>query len=200
LGDEGAASLLEAFLKSQFLEDRITAVQAMGRLRTPRSAAVLRKAFTDSKQDPTVRVAAAGSLGMLGESVPDAYALLAATEPEKVLRSVRGKDAELSSYETFRLQGLALLALGHMGNPGVVDAIHPLLKARAAQIRVAAADAIVRLLASYKPAVATPAPRPAAPAAEIPAAPESEAAPATAPADAPTLPAGPTLHTSGGKE
>ncbi len=200
LGDEASADSLEAFTKSQFLEDRLVAVQAMGAVKNARSILVLKKMFRGTRQDPAVRIAASASLAMLGEPAGTEPALQAALDPAGVLRAARPKDAEIRGVEVVGLQTLALVSLGRMGDPALVQKIHPLLSSQDGKVRVAAAKAILELLKG-QPLTATPkaTSRPALPPAKTGG--EPTVVPVTAPAPT-SEPAGTPspLRTSGGKD
>lgn len=227
LGDQRAAALLRAFTKSQFLEDRIIAVQGLGRVRQASSAYFLRKLLSKRKEHPAVRVAAAGSLAQLGELDGYDLAMRAATNPRKVLRSAVGRRARILQAETTNLQTLAILALGQMGEVDAVEKLHPLVFSTNGAVSVAACKSILQLLKKRRPAV-TPPERPARPAPVTSSPPPSEepvkavvgppgppaAQPVTQPAEAPTEadakppstqpsapPTGPEgLHSSGAKD
>ena len=186
LGDKRSLGLLEAFTKSQFLEDRLIAVAALGKLRHARSVYVLQRLVREADQDPIVRVAAAGSLAELGRSEGKEYLLKALRDPEGVLRKARGKGAEIRKTEVVTLQTLAILGLEKLGDVLAVDLVHPLLSSKQGAVRVAAARAILRLLARYRPR------------GEVPAPAESGAPAAVGPASRPAR--RPTLHISGAKD
>ena len=184
LGDEASIRLLEAFTKSQYVEDRILAAEGLGRISHPQSLRVLEKLVSNKKQPPAVRVAAAASLARLGEPSGYDLALRAATGPEKLLRQYAGKRAKIREAEIASLQTLGVLALGLMGRTEAVDEIHPLLHSPRGAVRVAASRAIMQLLKSYRSLVVPPPARPAAAATR----PATRVAPR------------PRLHTSGGKD
>jgi len=152
LGDDRSIGLLEAFTKSQFLEDRLIAVAAMGKLRHARAIYVLNALVADAKQDSMVRVAAAGSLAQLGEAAGRELVLEAIKDPEGVLRQARGETAVVRTTEVSGLQTLAVMSLEHMGGEDAVATIYPLLESKRGPVRVAAARAMLRLLKRYRPA------------------------------------------------
>jgi len=184
LGDERSVGLLEAFTKSQFLEDRLIAVAALGRLRRARSVYALKRLLRDDKQDPLVRVAAAGSLGRLREPDGQDLALDALRDPEGVLRKARGANRAVRQHEITSLQTLAALAQENFGEKLVVDDLHPLLRSPRGAVRIAAARAILRLLRRYRPADVLP---------EPPRQPE----PASEPSSQPVRP---KMRTAGGRD
>ena len=151
LGDERSLVLLEAFTKSQYMEDRIIAVQSLGKLSGARSVFILRQLLKDKKQEPAVRVAAAGSLVRRGEQVETELPLNCVADPEGILRKFRGKDARISSAEVTGLRVIAILATEYMPDPVVADTLAPFLRSPDGAVRVAAAKAILRLLRAYKP-------------------------------------------------
>ncbi len=150
LGDELSFVLLEAFTKSQYMEDRIIAVQALGQLTNARSVFILRQLLKDKKQEPAVRAAAAGSLARRGEQVETELPLECVTDPEGVLRKFRGKDARILSAEVTGLRVIAILATEYMPDTVVADTLAPFLRSPDGTVRVAAAKAILRLLRAYK--------------------------------------------------
>ncbi len=151
LGEERSIALLEAFTKSQYMEDRIIAVQSLGRLANARSAFILRELMKDKKQEPTVRVAAAGSLARLGEQVKSSLPLKAATDPEGVIRKFRGKGARILSKEIADLRVIAILSLGYVPEPLAADTLAPFLRSSQGSVRVAAGKTLLHLLQAYKP-------------------------------------------------
>ncbi|OPX23358.1 MAG: hypothetical protein B1H04_03780 [Planctomycetales bacterium 4484_123] len=186
LGDERSIGLLEAFTKSQFLEDRLIAVAALGKLRHARSVYVLKRLLKQSAQDPIVRVAAAGCLAELGEDDGRECLLKAVKDPRAVLRKARGSKANIRTAEITTLQTLAVLGLEKLGEVQAVDIVYPLLRSKRGPVRVAAARTILRLLARYRPAGAPP--RRA----------RRGSPPATQPTSGPAR--RPRLHTSGAKD
>ena len=201
LGDERSLGLLEAFTKSQMVEDRLIAVQALGKLRHMRSIAVLRRVARDRGQSPLVRVAAIGSLASLGEMEGKEIACRAAQDPRGVLRSVLGTRAKIETRDVVTLQTLAIGALEKMDNQLDVNTIHPLVRGARGPVKVAAARAVLHLLRDYRPTgdrlqAATTAPAPAETAV---AAPEAEQ-PTTQPIATVRPSPKPKLHTSGGKD
>lgn len=185
LGDDRSLALLEAFTKSQFVEDRLIAVAAMGRLRHQRSVYVLKRITRDRSQGPLVQVASAGALARLGEPVNATLAEQAVQDPERVLEKARGRSATVQQAEITSLQTLALLALERMGDTAAVDMIHPLLGSKRGAVRVAAARAILRLLRGHR----------APPPAVEPAQKQPPPVPQTQ-----TKPSRPALHIRGGKD
>ena len=150
LGDERSFVLLETFTKSQYMEDRIIAVQALGKLTNARSVFILRQLLKDKKQEPAVRAAAAGSLARRGEQVETELPLKCVANPEGVLRKFRGKDARIPSAEVASLRVIAILATEYMPDPVVSDTLAPFLRSPDGTVRVASAKAILRLLRAYK--------------------------------------------------
>ncbi|MCK4624514.1 MAG: HEAT repeat domain-containing protein, partial [Phycisphaerae bacterium] len=153
LGDEHSIALLEAFTKSQYMEDRTIAVQSLGRLANARSAFILRLLMNDKKQEPSVRVAAAGSLARLGEQVKSSLPLKAAIDPEGVIRKFRGKGARILSKEIADLRVIAILSLGYVPEPLAADTLAPFLRSPEGAVRVAAGKTLLHLLQAYKPSV-----------------------------------------------
>jgi HEAT repeat protein len=199
LGDRGAVQLLESYTKSQPLEDKIIAANALGRVGSRRSARVLEGLLRDSRQDPLVRMSAAAALGEMGDTRGYGMALHAAREPRKILERIRGKDATVRPEEVVMLQTRAVQALGEMGKPGALDVLHPLLDSEAGSVRVAAAQSILELLADRE-IVAPPPPdrQPEEPVSEpvLPDRPDEDSLPS--PSTAPAGGAG--MHTSGAKD
>jgi len=187
LCDTRQAFTLEYYTKIEVLEDRLDAISAMARIRPPRAVLVLRK-MLDSRQPPSVRVAAAGALAQLGHADAGLYRLCirALEKPENMLRRQRGAGAEIPDVEVRLLRRLAAIALGWMNRQEAADVLHPLLRSGDGGVRVAAAMSLVRLLEAYRPVVEPvkqPKPKPIA---------------ASQPT-APTRPV-PKLYTAGGKD
>ncbi|MCD4699751.1 MAG: HEAT repeat domain-containing protein, partial [Phycisphaerae bacterium] len=150
LGDERSLVLLEAFTKSQYMEDRIIAVQSLGRLANARSVFVLRQLLKDTNQEPAVRVAIVGSLARRGEQVGTEFPLEAVVDPEGVLRNFRGKDVRIRPMEITGLRVIAILALEYVPDPSVADTLTPFLRSPDGAVRVAAGKTLLRLLRAYK--------------------------------------------------
>jgi len=178
LGDARCIALLRAFTKSQFIEDQIIAVQGLSRVRGAGAVSFLQRLMRNRREDPAVRIAAAGSLAQLNDASGYDLALQAAVQPERVLRTARRGKAAIRPGEISNLQTLAVLALGHMNNTDAVAELRPLLSSADGSVRVAACQSILLLLAEYRPARHRPA-APVAPA-ELP-----ETQPATEPATQP---------------
>lgn len=176
--DERSIGMLEGFTKGMFVEDKIIAIRAMGRFRHRRTLGVLENLMNDSKQDTIIRVAAVGSLARMGDSRGYKMARQAILEPERMLKKARkGQPIRPEDIEIVRIQGV--MALEHMGETAAVDDLHPLLRARSGELRVAAAKAVLRLLKEHRP-------------------PGSPQAPEEQPDSQPV--AKPPLHVSGGKD
>lgn len=186
LGDQRSASVLEAFTKGQFMDDRLVAIQALARVQYRRAPAVL-QSLMDERQPPQVRVAAAGALARLGQVDPAGYRLCveAARDPARMLTRAYGGAKEASATEINSLQGLAAIGLGWMNRTGAIEVLHPLLFSKDGAVRVAAAMSILRLLGSVPTEPQGVTPRPASRPGE---------------ADLPTVPKPPKLHTAGGKD
>jgi len=169
LGDPKNAIRLEAYTKTQYLEDRLVAIAALERIQSSRSAQVLED-LLGSRQPPRVRVAAAGALARLGRTDPRGYkfVLRSARQPERVMAETFGERGT-SEIEVRSLQRLAAIALGWMDKPEAVSVLHPLLQSQDGGVRVAAAMSILRLLASYRPVEELAPVEPEAPAASQPA-------------------------------
>ncbi len=197
LGDNRYMSLLEAYTKTQYLEDRLVAIGAMERVRSTRSPMVLRQMLV-TKQPPRVRVAAAGGLARLGEITEEFYELCfeAVQNPRKMLEKRSGPKVEISQIEVGSLQRLGAISLGWMENEPAVDLLHQLLDSNDGGVRVAGAMSILRLLESYGEVPVEPkAPDTVAKDESEPqpkAEPESKPAPEPKPL--------PQLHTAGGKD
>ncbi|MDY7009823.1 MAG: HEAT repeat domain-containing protein [Planctomycetota bacterium] len=193
LGDERSLVLLEAFTKSQYMEDRIIAVQSLGRLTNARSIFILRQLLKDKKQEPAVRLAITGSLARRGEQVNIELPLKAVSDPEGVLRKFRDKDVRIRPMEVTNLRVIAILALEYAPDPVVADTLAPYLHSPDGAVRVAAGKALLRLLQAYK-SLAEPAEQPEPiekPTTTKPGVEENEDS---------KLPVRPKLHSAGGKD
>jgi len=186
LGDERSMTLLEAYTKTQFVDEQLVAIPAMVNTNSPRAGKVLRTLMRNKRQPPRVRVAAAGGLAKLGQVTSDGYemCMAAAEEPRDVLRTAFGAGREITPVEAFSLQRLAALSLGSMEEPLAVDVLHPLLGSTDGGVRIASAMGIMRILSMY-------------------CSPNDELV-STGPSELPAQPAGdsrqPRLHTVGGKD
>lgn len=184
--DERSVGMLEAYTKSYFMDDKIIAVEAMGKLRHRRAIMVLRKLVDDGGQELIVRVAAAGSLAQLGDVRGYAMTLRAAVDPEVELKRARGRAGPIRPGEVTILQTRAVMALAHMGKLPAVDHLHPLLHSGDPAIRAASAQTILQLLRSYRPKE------------QAGAKPKPKVAPK--PAEKKKQPPRPRLHTSGARD
>ncbi len=150
LGDSRNSNILESYTKMQFLDDRLVAISAMEKIRSPRSEQVLRS-LTSDKQPPRVRVAAAGGLARLGFADEDLYELCtqAAQQPEKVFDKAFASERTVSEVEIYSLQRLAAMSLGWFDHYMTVSVLHPLLGSNDGSVRVAAAMSILMQTADY---------------------------------------------------
>ncbi len=187
LGDEASVSILEGFTKSWYMEDKLISIGALGKIEDRVSLRVLKRVMNNrQRQDPIVRLAAAGSLAKRGDASGYELARRAVLEPEVMLREApTRRGVRINAAEYVMLQTHGAMALGHMGKLVAVDYLHPLLKHEGGKVRIAAAWAILQLLRDRRPAKA-PVPPPTAP-------------PAEPQAGKPTR-RPPPLHTSGGKD
>lgn len=147
LGNGRAKTLLEAYAKTRFVDEQISAIRAMARVKCPRGVLVIGERLA-AKHPPRVRVVAAGALGRLGKFDYGAYSLCidSVRNPLAVLKSAFGTDRENTEDHAKSLQQLAAVALGWIGRDGAVDYLYPLLKDEVGPVRVAAAMSILRLL------------------------------------------------------
>ncbi len=168
LGDSRNSNILESYTKMQFLDDRLVAISAMEKIRSPRSERVLR-ALTSAKQPPRVRVAAAGGLARLGFGDEDLYELCsqAVQQPEKVFEKVFGSERTISEVEISSLQRLAAISLGWFDHYMAVSVLHPLLGSNDGPVRVAAAMSILRQTEDYAYVREPVLPQPVAPAVPV---------------------------------
>jgi len=150
LGDLRSVNLLEAYTKSQFMDERIDAITSMARAPGPRTVFVLQQILSNQRQQPYVRIAAAEALGRLGKADEQAYELcvLAAQDPEGMLRRQTGS-AVVGEVQVASLQQLAAHALGWIGRVSAVRVLQPLLNSQRNGVRVASAASILRLLPGY---------------------------------------------------
>jgi HEAT repeat protein len=152
LGDAVSSLSLEAYTKKTlFMDERLVAIPAMARVRSTTAGPVLVELLQSRRQAPRVRVAAAGALGMLGQSNPTGYALClaAVNDPRRVLDEAYGGRRPGSDLEVSSLQRLAAISLGWLGNQDAVTDLHRLLDNPDGAIRAAAAMSILRLLPGY---------------------------------------------------
>lgn len=158
LGDERSASLLEAYTKSQFMDERLDAIRAMEQAPLARSAYALRNMLKD-RQPPFVRVAAAGALASHGELTKTNFIMCvdAAMEPEKVIARHAGSSPEqITSDQASSLKQLAARSLGQMDMDPALAVLEPLLGDVNGGVRVAAAMSILKILEDYHEAASPP--------------------------------------------
>ena len=153
LGDDVSIANLESYAQWPSLLEKVIALQAMGRFRSRNSVQVL-SATLSSDPAPRARVAAAGSLAMLGESYgADGYNLCiaAAKDPKRVMRNAFGLSHMPLQVDIDSLQEMAVVSLGRMGRTSAVDILQPRLNSQNGRIRVAAAMSILRLVGPTAP-------------------------------------------------
>ena len=148
LGDRGAHRLLEAYTKTNFVDEQIVAAEALADIRSPRSKPVL-KEMLSSKYPPRVRVAVAGNLGTLGYFDLIAYNLCldSVRDPRSVLKMALGPRRTITPDHADSLQHLASIALGKIGRESAVDTLVPVMESPESAIRIAAAMSTLQLLA-----------------------------------------------------
>jgi len=146
LGDQRNARIMEAYSKMQYEDERLVAIRAMPEIASPATVVVL-WGLAASREPPRVRVAAAEALGRMGEADADLMRLCvrAARDPEAMLLDAAKPGQEVSATWVTSLQQLAAIALGRIGDPTAVNALHPLLRHKEGAVRVAAAMSILRL-------------------------------------------------------
>lgn len=172
LGD--AASLKWLGMTAQFglLDEKLFAVQALGRARRDRYRPTLVRAF-GADEHPLLRVVAAGALARLGDDRGYDLAVQALQNPYKVYEDSYRRFNMLPSVtaeQKYQTQVHAALALGMMGRPEAVDVLLPTLRSDSGAVRVAAAKAILTLLdGGPRAPAATPTPAPSESAAVSPA-------------------------------
>jgi len=189
LGEDRYARKLEGYAKEPFLDDRLMAVKAMGRIAAPTYVPVLRELL--HKARPWVQVAAAGALARMGQADGAAFRLTlrALARPRPLLEAAADYPQQVTAEHVLELRRLAALALGWMGRREAVRYLHPHLRAEDGSLRVAAALSTLRLL----PEMQTPAPPAPGPTPDEPA--DADAEP-----DQPKPPPRPKLQTAGGKD
>ncbi len=147
LGDTPSALSLEAYTKTAFLDERLVAIPAMARVSSPRAGLVFHD-LMNQRHPPRVRVAAAGSLGTIGQFQEKGFLLCldAATDPQAVLKKAYKGSRKVAGPDISSLQRLAAISLGHLGRTEAIEVLYPLLDSADGGVRVAAAMSIVRLL------------------------------------------------------
>jgi HEAT repeat protein len=193
LGDRYYQNLLEAYTKTPFIDERLAAINALGRLGTIRSRQAL-ESLLATREPPRVRVAAAAALANMGIVNDSNYQLchLAAEDARWVLKWI-DEDRKVQDMEVYSIQQLACRGLGEMDRPAAIGVLRPLLDSPHGPVRVAASMAIIRLVPEMS--------------ADVPSAPAASAESADGEnmdaADEPTTQPAPlveSLHTSGAKD
>ena len=163
LGDDRSASLLEAYTKSQFMDERLDAIRAMESAPAERAAFALRNMLKD-RQPPFVRVAAAGALAAHGEVNEDNFLLCmtAVVQPERMLAESREGPETPNGAQIDSLRQLGARSLGIMNLDPALPALEPLLDDPSGGVRIAAAMSILKILDAYHeeltPSVEAPGP------------------------------------------
>jgi HEAT repeat protein len=130
LRDERIYPKLSAQLTSANANDRIAGVQAMGLLGTAKAKNALATMLDDPA--PTVRLAAAGQLGRLGDAAGEA-------EVQKAL------DKDLSATSDAQVETLMASAIAEIGTPSLVSQLPKLLRDSSQPVRLAAAKAVLQV-------------------------------------------------------
>jgi len=183
LGDTRSAEVIEAYTKGYFLDLRLAAIPALGRIGSSRALRALQQ-LCHERHPARVRVSAAGELARLGRVDDAAYkvCIAAIRDPKKVLADASDASKRAADQDAASLKRLAALAAGWMKREAAANDLHPMLRSADGGQRVAAALSVVRLLKAYRPLKP---PRPAT----RPAAAKPEAAAKK-----------PKLHTAGGRD
>ncbi len=131
LGDERIYPKLATHLTSPRVEERAAGVRAMSLLNTAKA----KNAVVTKLDDPAleVRLAAAGQLGRLGDSVGE-------TEVQQVFDENLLAGMDTLSQEQAKI--LTASAIGEIGTPALVNHLPKLLADPAASVRLAAAKAV----------------------------------------------------------
>jgi len=168
LGDEKSQIVLEAEARGVYVDLRIAVIPELVRIGTPDAERTLVYIRTHSTTPPRVRLAAAGMLAELGHADEEFYegCVDALENPSQMYRDFYDEDITLNPVDLASLRRLAALALGNIGWPKGVTALHPCLKDPDGSLRVASALAILKILspnpvsspASSAPPKATQAP------------------------------------------
>jgi len=151
LGDEASTQRIEAYTKGYFVDLRLVAIPAVGRLNLKHGPYILQDLLKD--KHPRVRVAAASALAKIGKTDEASYqyCVRALEQPRKVFDEATKGKRKVSDIEISSLQGLAAQALGRMYHYEAVDVLHPFLSSRDGRVRVAAAMSILKLLTDAAP-------------------------------------------------
>jgi HEAT repeat protein len=151
LGDVRSSSLVEAYTKSNFMDERLAAIPAVARLNLPRGKEVLAELLSPA-YPPQVRVSAFGALARLGKVNDDGYrlAIEALNEPRKILEQSYEGVRKPEEREVASLQAISAIALGWTARDEAVVALRPATHSPDGAIRVEAAMSTLRLLSSYK--------------------------------------------------
>ncbi len=157
LGDSRSMTVLEAYTKLQWVEDRLVAIEAMELVPSERSRRVL-EIMMAPRHPPQVRVKAAGGLGALGHADEYAYELClnALTDPDSVLREFPGSGGTVSPAQASSLRCLATISLGKINRYEAIEVLHPLLEDPDGPVRIAAAMSLLSILKPYAPGAAAP--------------------------------------------
>ncbi|MFP4054814.1 MAG: HEAT repeat domain-containing protein [Phycisphaerae bacterium] len=150
LGEEKYQRFLEAS-KFSSIENRVSAIRAMGQIGTIDLKEVLRD-LAWSNQPPQVRVAAIGQLARLGEvdEVTLDYVRRCVRQSRPLLEELYGSKRKIEEKEVIALRQMAAEALGWTDREVVVNDLHPLLGEATGGAQVAAATSILRLLKDYR--------------------------------------------------
>ena len=170
LGDPGSIESLEGYARSSiYVDERVPAIQSLGKLRDRQAVYLLRN--MDRPGEPVlVRLVTAGALSQLGlySQVGYDFCLRTVQDPVKVLSESSGGKIEIKPEDASKAEILAAISLGQMGNVAAVDSLQPILRSADGSARVAAAKSILTLLPAYQraqPPLAQPVVPPVAPAA-----------------------------------
>ncbi len=133
LGDQRIYPKLWTLLISKYTEDRIIGIRAMGAMGTEEGKNAIVTMLDDEVVE--VRLAAAGQLGSLGETIG---------EPEVLDVFRNNLAAGMSKQESERVRTLTAFAIGAMRSEALGGYLGGLLKDNSEAVRLAAAQAVLK--------------------------------------------------------
>ena len=136
LGDERIFPKLWAMLISVYADDRIVGIRAMGALGTIQAKNALITMLDDEVLE--VRLAAAGQLGMLKDTIG---------EPEVLDVFTKNLTDGMDKEDVERINVLTALAIGRIGTASLTKFLPQLLRDESKFVRIAAAKAVLQCTA-----------------------------------------------------
>lgn len=140
LGDEKIYQRLWTLLISQFVDDRIVGIRAMGYLNTEKAKDTIITMLDD--EVPLVRLCAAEQLGRMGDNTGQVEVIEYLTKKVRIVDPDPEVMAAMAAL-TARADSMAEMAIGQIGTPELTKYLPKLIQSRSKNTRLRAAQAIL---------------------------------------------------------